>query len=183
MTTAEGRRRPRLATVLAVLAVLALVPALAVGGWAAVRAPALAASGFVGDDVARAEQDRLAVLQAAERFTETWNTFSADDAQGYLDEVAPLLTTKFRAEFTDAATDVATGIEQQQLSSQGEVLVDAEGIPLVAIASMDADSAEVLVVSDARRTTAGQDVLRHWRWQISLVKDDGQWLVDEFEEV
>ena len=44
--------------------------------------------------------------EAAQRFTETWNTFSAEDPQGYIDQVAPLLSTKFRAEFTEAATDV-----------------------------------------------------------------------------
>ena len=24
---------------------------------------------------------------------------------------------------------------------------------------------------------------KHWRWQISFVKTDGEWLVDEFKEV
>ena len=51
------------------------------------------------------------------------------------------------------------------------------------IASMDGDSAEVLVVADAQRVSSGQEVVRHWRWQISFVKSDGEWLVDAFEEV
>ena len=122
-------------------------------------------------------------MQASERFVETWNTFAPDDVDGYVERVSALLTTKFRTEFTGAAEDVVTGIEQQQLTSTGEVLVDGDGIPLVGIATLDPDSAEVLVVSDANRVSGGQEVLRHWRWQVSLVKVDGEWLVDSFKEV
>ena len=63
------------------------------------------------------------------------------------------------------------------------MLTDGDGIPLVGIASIDGDSAEVLVVSDANRVANRQRVLRHWRWQVSLVKVDGEWLVDDFKEV
>ena len=62
---------------------------------------------------AAAAEDRTAVVQAAERFTETWNTFRPKDAEEYVDRVSPLLTTKFREEFTDASQDVVTGIQQQ----------------------------------------------------------------------
>ncbi len=128
-------------------------------------------------------QDRTAVLAAAQRFTETWNTFEATDAAAYVERVGPLLTTKFRADFTGATDDVVAGIEQQGLSSAGRVLADGEGVPLVGIGSLDADSARVLVVADADRVSNGQQVLRHWRWQVRLVKVDGTWLVDSFDEV
>lgn len=165
--------RPRLATVLAVLCAVVLVAGIALTVWLR----------DAGQERSREERDRIEVMQAAERFTETWNTFTADRAKEYVDQVAPLLSTKFRTEFTSAAEDVVNGIEQQQLSSNGEVLVDGDGIPLVGIARIDPDSAEVLVVSDASRVSGGQRVLRHWRWQITMVKVDGEWLVDGFEEV
>lgn len=165
--------RPRLATVLAVLTALALVGAITLGWWLRSQE----------QEITAAEQDRIAVMQASERFVETWNTFTPDDVDDYVERVSDLLTTKFRTDFNDAAQDVVTGIEQQQLSSTGEVLVDGDGIPLVGIATIDPDSAEVLVVSDANRVSAGQEVLRHWRWQVSLVKVDGEWLVDSFKEV
>jgi hypothetical protein len=168
-----SHRRPRLATVLAALTALALVGVVALGWWLH----------NADQEQRKAEQDRIAVMQASERFVETWNTFTPDDVDGYVDRVSQLLTTKFRTEFTGAAEDVVTGIEQQQLSSTGEVLVDSDGIPLVGIATLDPDSAEVLVVADANRVAEGQDVLRHWRWQVSLVKVDGEWLVDSFKEV
>ena len=170
---APPSHHPVVATVLAALCAVVLVAGVVLAVWL----------GEKSDDVSAREQDEVDVRTAAQRFTETWNTFSADDAEGYVDEVSPLLSTKFRAEFTEAATDVVSGIQQQQLSSEGEVLENRDEIPLVAVASMDADSAEVLVVADAQRTLNGQQVLRHWRWQVSLVKVDGEWLVDSFEEI
>lgn len=162
-----------LATVLAVLCVAALVAAVWVTLWL---------RGETTESDQRTD-DQVALRQAAERFTETWNTFEAGEAQAYLDTVAPLLSTKFRAEFEEAGANVVTGIEQQQLSSTGKVLADEDEVPLIGIASLDDDSAQVLVVSDARRVSSGQRVVRYWRWQISFVKTDGEWLVDEFKEV
>lgn len=161
------------ATVLAALCVLAVVAAVVLTVW--LRGET--------SDREQAEEDRVALRQAAERFTETWNTFEAGQTQEYVESVSPLLSAKFRAEFEQAATDVATGIDQQGLSSEGEVLVDEDETPLIGIASVDADSAEVLVVSDALRVSNGQQVERHWRWQVSFVKADGEWLVDSFKEV
>jgi hypothetical protein len=165
--------RPWLATTLAALCALTLVAGIVLVVW--LRAQTA--------ENADTEQDRVEVLQAAERFTETWNTFRPDDADSYVDRVGPLLSTKFRTEFEDASKDVVTGITQQRLFSKGAVLNDGDGIPLVGIASIDVDSAEVLVVSDAKRVASGQRVLRHWRWQVTLVKVDGDWLVDDFKEV
>ena len=105
----KATHHPVLATVLAALCVLVLVGGIVLG--VVLRGKS--------DDIGAQERDEVAVRAAAQRFTETWNTFSADDAQGYVDEVSPLLSTKFRAQFTDAATDVVSGIQQQQLSSKG----------------------------------------------------------------
>ena len=153
---------PLLATVLAGLCVLALVGGLVLYVWL---------------------QDRTEVVEAAERFTEVWNTFRPSDVETYVERVSPLLSSKFRTEFENAAEDVVAGITQQRLLSKGLVLEDGDGVPLIGVASMDNDSAEVLVVADARRVANRQRVLRHWRWQVSLVKVDGEWLVDSFEEV
>lgn len=164
---------PNVATVLAILCVLALGATLWLGLWLNHRS----------DEIAQADQDRADAVAAAERFTETWNTFKPNQVPQYINEVSPLLTTKFRSQFNGASQDVIQGIQQQQLSSKGKVLTDGDDIPLVGVASIDPDSAEVLVVSDARRVAGGQAVLRHWRWQISLDKVDGKWLVDSFKEV
>ena len=164
---------PNVATALAVLCVLALIGTLWVGLWLKHRS----------DQISQADQDRAEAVGAAQRFTETWNTFKPNQVSQYINEVSPLLTTKFRTQFNNASQDVIQGIQQQRLSSNGKVLTDGDDIPLVGIASIDPDSAEVLVASDARRVANGQAVLRHWRWQISLDKVDGKWLVDDFKEV
>ena len=172
-TVPQSSSRPWLATVLAALCVLTLIGGVVLFLWLDNET----------DERSDADDDRIAAMQAAETFTETWNTFRPKEVESYLEDVSPLLTEKFRTKFDAAAEDVVAGITQQRLFSKGEVLADGDGIPLVGIASIDADSAEVLVVSDAKRVANRQRVLRHWRWQVSLVKSDGEWLVDDFKEV
>lgn len=172
-TTDRPRSRPGLAAVLAALCVLALVGGMVLFFWLQDRT----------DEISSAEEDRIAAMQAAERFTVEWNTFRPTEVDDYIDRVTPLLSSKFEGEFTNASADVVEGITQQRLFSKGEVLRDGDGVPLVGISTIDDDSAEVLVVSDAKRVANRQRVLRHWRWQVSLVKVDGEWLVDSFKEV
>jgi hypothetical protein len=165
--------RPRLATLLAVLCVLALVGGIGAGLW--LRGES--------DEIESGDTSRAEVVQAAQRFTVTWNTIDPKDAQAYVEAVAPLLSTKFREEFTENQEDVVTGITQLGLSSDGKVLNDEDGIPLVGIADLDSDSAKVMVVSDSQRVSGGQPVVRHWRWELSMVKIDGDWLVDDLKAV
>ena len=174
MSAGDDRQtRPRLATALAVLCVLALVGGVVAGLWMRGRSADIEA-----DDTARAE-----LVQAAQRFTVTWNTIDPKKPQEYVDAVSPLLSTKFRKEFTDTQSDVIGGITQLGLSSTGKVLNDEDGLPLIGIADLDDDSAKVLVVSDSRRVSSGQPVVRHWRWELSMVEVDGDWLVDGLKAV
>jgi hypothetical protein len=168
----ERTPRPRWATFLAALCALTLAGALGLGYWLHEH------SSYTAE-----EQDRADVVQATQVFVQTWNTFRPKDASSYVERVAPLLTTRFGLEFRDASKDVITGIVKQRLFSKGQVLSDGDDLPLVGISSIDGDSAEVLVVADATRVANRQRVLRHWRWQVSLDKVDGKWLVDKFEEV
>ncbi len=174
MTPGTNRQtRPRLATALAVLLALALVAGVAVGLWMRGRS----------SDIDAGDTDRAEVVQAAQRFTVTWNTIDPAKVQEYVDAVEPLLSTKFRKEFTDTQQDVIGGITQLGLSSTGKVLNDEDGIPLIGIADLDADSAKVMVVSDAQRVSGGQPVVRHWRWELTMVKVKDQWLVDDLKAV
>ena len=174
-TTADGdqpKSRRGLATVLALLCLLALAGGIALMFWLQNET----------DEREATEDDRIAAMQAATRFTEEWNTFRPSTASTYVERVSPLLTSRFRAEFENAAQDVVTGITQGRLLSKGKVL-ETEGVPIVGIASIDPDSAKVLVVADAPRVSNGQRIVRHWRWEVSLEKVDGKWLVDKFVEV
>jgi hypothetical protein len=156
-----------------VLCVLALALGVVSGVWMRRES-----SRISDEDTARAE-----VVQAAQRFTVTWNTIDPKKTEDYVKAVEPLLSTKFRKEFTDSQEDVIGGITQLGLSSTGKVLNDEAGIPLVGVADLDDDSAKVMVVSDSQRVSGGQPVERHWRWELSMVNVDGKWLVDDLKAV
>ena len=173
MSQGTRQTHPRLATALAALCVLVIVAGVVA---VVVLRPR-------SEKVTTEDTDRAEVVQAAQRFTNTWNTIDPKKAQEYVDAVTPLLSTKFRKEFTDTKDDVIGGITQLGLSSRGKVLTDDAGIPLVGVADLDEDSAKVMVVSDSQRVSSGQPVLRHWRWELQMVKVGGQWLVDDLKAV
>jgi hypothetical protein len=62
------------------------------------------------------------------------------------------------------------------MDSQGKVLASG-------VATVDQDSARVLVAADADVKTVFDNRQRHFRWEVSLVKVDGRWLVDDFTPV
>ena len=126
---------------------------------------------------ARAEdQARTDAVRSAERFVIEANNFDASDLPTLKERLSPMLTTKFRSGFEATIDDIVTQIEQAELVSKGEVLRSA-------VASVDTDSAEVLVVADATAESSFGTRARHFRWAIDLVKVDGDWLVDNFTPV
>lgn len=132
-----------------------------------------------------AEQSRRAeVVSAAERFTVSWNTIDPKRIEQYVDEVGALLTDDFREQaFGKESRQAIELLKQGGLTSDAQVLRDADGIPLVGIGTIDPNSATVLVVANSNRTVGGQRVRRHWRWQLELVNQDGDWLVDDLKTV
>lgn len=126
---------------------------------------------------ARAEdQARTAAVQSAERFVVEANNFDASDLPTLKQRISPMLTTKFRTDFESTIDDILAQIEQAKLVSKGEVLRSA-------VASVDSDSAEVLVVADATAQSSFGSRARHFRWSVDLVQVDGRWLVDNFTPV
>jgi len=126
---------------------------------------------------ARAEdQARTDAVQSAERFVVEANNFDASDLPTLKQRISPMLTTKFRTDFESTIDDILAQIEQAKLVSKGEVLRSA-------VASVDSDSAEVLVVADANAQSSFGTRARHFRWSVDLVQVDGRWLVDNFTPV
>jgi Mce-associated membrane protein len=123
------------------------------------------------------DEARSQAVRAAERFTVQFNTYKSDDLSSYEKSLKSMMSPKFRASFDKAITQVEASIKQGKVSSKGQVLKSA-------VSSQDSDSAQVLVVSDANaHTIYDPTVARHFRWQISLVKINGRWLVDNYEPV
>lgn len=167
-------RRPRLATILAGLCAVVLIGGLVLGLWLRDRTGEIQAT----------ERDRADVVQAAQRFTVTWNTMDPQAAEEYVDQVGTLVTDKFREEAFGGKDDEAVQlIREGGITSDAEVLVDGDGIPLVGVSTLDPNSAVVMVVADSNREVNGQQVVRHWRWQLELVKQGDEWLVDDLATV
>lgn len=119
---------------------------------------------------------RAEVADVAERFTAQVNNYDAGSVDDYQQRVGELLSTKFRAEFEEAMTEIVASVEEAEMDSRGTVLASG-------VATVDQDSARVLVVADAEVSTVFDSRQRHFRWEVSLVKVDGQWLVDDFTPV
>lgn len=160
----------------------ALSPAVRIG-IAAVLAVLLVGSVVVGaialDKVAETDarkEARQEAVRAAERFTAQVNNYDTESIDRYEKSIRPMLSTKFRGEFEKAMEDIVTSVKEVEMSSKGNVLASG-------VASVDQDSARVLVVADADVKTVIDTRKRHFRWQISLVKVSGDWLVDDFTPV
>lgn len=122
------------------------------------------------------QQARSDVVRAAERFAVQVNNYDVASVDRYQASITPLLSPKFKGEFQKAMTDIVASVKQAKMTSKGEVLSSA-------VASLDPDSAQVLVVSDANVKTVFDTRARHFRWEVSLVEIDGKWLVDNFTPV
>ena len=174
-TTDEGARgtrgiSPRLAWgIAAVLTVLSVVAAVLIVLEVVSLRPRY-------QEVQAEQQDRADVVRAAERFTVQVNNYGDDSIDGYTQTVTPMLSPKFKGEFDKAMQDIVASVKQAKMSSKGDVLTSA-------VASVDPDSAQVLVVADAQVKTVFDTRARHFRWEVSLVKIDGSWLVDNFTPV
>lgn len=166
----SGRLSPRLSRGIA--AVLATVAALAL---VAIVLELVLVRPDVLD--ARADsENRADAVRAAERFAVQVNNFEAADVGSLQERLTPLLTTKFNADFESTVTDLLAQIEQADLTSRGQVIRSA-------VAGVDDDSAEVLVVADASADSKFGQRDRHFRWTVDLVRVDGDWLVDNFTPV
>lgn len=170
--TGNGQRdhaRPRLlvsmVAVLVLLVILGLASAAA--GWWVSREPGAAQLQL---------RERAEVARAAEQFTVAVNNYDAESVESYKGTVSDLLSTKFKSEFDRAMEDIVVQVQEAQMSSEGTVLASG-------VASLDSDSARVLVVADATVKTVFNETKRHFRWEVSLVEVDGRWLVDDFSPV
>jgi Mce-associated membrane protein len=128
------------------------------------------------DDLEQRRVDRSAVIAATQRFVTAANTYTPATFEDMTKHVRTMLSTKLRTSFDASNQDLGGVIHQTGLSSKGSVLKTG-------VASLDEDSAVVLVVADADTTSKAQNSIRHFRWEVDLVKVDGDWLIDDFSAV
>ena len=162
----DGANLKVMTWVLSGLAVLALLAIVAEVVWLRPR----------HDDLEQRRQDRADVVAAAQRFVTLANTYTPETFEEMTDEVGDLLSTKLRTSFDAANEGLVSVVQQTKLTSTGTV-------KKTGVADLDDDSAVVLVVADADTTSTLRDSQRHFRWQVDLVKVQGEWLVDDFVPV
>ena len=127
-------------------------------------------------DIEAEEARRDEVAQVAGQFAVDVNTYSAADIDTYSDRVAAQLTEDFSGSFTDALEGLVEQVRAAEIESEGTVL-------RTGVASVDEDTARVLVVADATVDSVFQTRVRHFRWEVELVRDGDEWLVDNFTPV
>lgn len=164
----SGRPLNRRRLVAAAL-VLTTLLALAAGTAWLMRGPQIPAE---ADPAVR--QDARA---AAERFAAGINTYDVKDLDPYVKRMKPQLTPGLAEQFEASTQDLLSKFAETGIVSTGKV-------NQVAIDSIDDDSADAL--ASVSVTTTPQDVQYgqpDLRWRISLVRQDGTWLVDSFANV
>lgn len=134
-------------------------------------------------------KERERALAAGRTFVERFNTYGPDmlDDNGKMPSyaaVGELMTAKFRAVFENNV-----GYAEQTVV---ETQIDRVGKPYaVGVASLDSDSAEVLVggivefsapAAKGSKEQIDFEPLR-FRYQVSMVKIDGTWLVDDLDDL
>lgn len=133
--------------------------------------------------------DREQVLGIARDFVQKFNTYGPDllDEDGHMPAYAGLseqMTAKFSGVFDSNVGYAEQTVEQLSVRRRASVYA-------VAIASEDADSAEVLVAGTANFSYPNPKDEKKWiefdpqrfRYQVSLVKQHGAWLIDDLDDV
>lgn len=161
---------------------------------------------LVHDDVALSqdEADREELMAASRTFVLRFNTYGPDmlDSEGHLPDyaaVSDLMTAKFATVFDQNVGYAETTVQKLGASRSAKVYA-------VGVASQDADSAEVLVAGTVELSYPYPDQLgqqttddpksgdsqgapqvtsgpQRFRYQVSLVKVGGKWLVDDLDDV
>jgi Mce-associated membrane protein len=164
-------RSPRFRTALVVLLVVTTVGTAALLGWA------ITSRGEAEEVQAQREE----VMAAGEQFMLRKETFGPEqlDDRGampeYRERVEEVITPKFETSFDEQAKVAEQLVAQSGLESSVEVYSTG-------VMTLDDDSAEVLAVGDTTfRFQEAEPRIAPFRYQLSLVLTDGEWLVDAFE--
>jgi Mce-associated membrane protein len=142
---------------------------------------ALVATGFLGSRVLaahREDRSRSQALHAARQLVADFTTVDYRKFDRQSGEVLNLAAGDFHSQYSHAAKQLRTLVTQNRTVSRGRVLE-------AGIASLDQDSARVLVVADAEVTHVGAEKpeLRTYRLQLDLSREKAGWRVVELQFV
>ncbi|MEV5003490.1 hypothetical protein [Nocardioides sp. LML1-1-1.1] len=143
----------------------------------------------VGDPPVSVTKDREQVLAAADTFATRFNTYGPDllDQQGKMPkyaEVGTLMSAKFRKVFDQNVVLAEKTVAETGIARVADVLGTG-------ISAIDDDSATVLIGTTVDSSYPSPDdpkerinfAPQRFRYEISLVKVDGAWLVDDLDDL
>lgn len=166
-------RSPRFRAVLLAVLVVTTLASAAFLVWA------VASRGEADEVQSRREE----VMSVGEQFMLRKETFGPDqlDDQGRLADysagVAEMITPKLETSFEEQTRALEQLVAKNGLESKTDVYATA-------VSGLDEDSADVIVVGDTTfGYQEGQPQTAPFRYQLTLVKTGGEWLVDSFEDV
>ena len=129
---------------------------------------------------ARARQERYgAVLAAADHEVTAFVNLRYDRATQSVGAVASGATGDFRAHYDTAAADVVRLLRRHRSSMSGRVLWSG-------VVAVSPDRATVIAATSgtvANTHTHGLRAPRQFRFRVSLVRQDGQWLISDLRFV
>lgn len=164
-------RSPRFRMALVVLLVLTTLATAALLIWA------ITSRG----EAEEVQSQREEVMAAGEQFMLRKETFGPEQLNDdgtmpeYRERVTEVITPKFATSFEEQAKVAEQLVAQSGLESSVEVYSTG-------VMTLDADSAEVLAVGDTTfQFQEAEPRTAPFRYQLSLVKTGGEWLVDGFE--
>jgi Mce-associated membrane protein len=138
----------------------------------------------IGGDQAQVQKDREAVMAQTEQFVLRFGTYGPDllDAQGampdYRQRVKDVITPKFAVSFDKQAGTAEEIVAQADISRRADVFATG-------VSAIDSDSATALVAGTFTDSYPKQGQLEPtpFRFEVTLVKVKGSWLVDDFTPV
>jgi len=125
--------------------------------------------------------DRQQVVTRAEDFAVAANTLSSNDKAGYQRRLKPLMTkSSFKGFVKTTDAFFAAFKELKKKGSSGGVKVQA-----AAVDTIDKDSATALIAftSSVRASNGAEANITRSRYQVTVRKIGGTWLVDDFDPV
>lgn len=140
------------------------------------------------------QSEREDVMSQTEQFVLRLNTYGPDqlDDQGHLPDyqkqVAAVITPKFATDFETSGLPIAEQTVAQagyartaKIFGVGVDVIDADSATAVVAASLTSTYADPKHPDDpSKRGASDTDVLR---WEVDLVKEDGEWLIDDYAPV
>jgi hypothetical protein len=138
----------------------------------------------IGGDQAQLQGDREAVMAQTEQFVLRFGTYGPDllDGQGgmpdYRQRVRDVITPKFAVSFDKQAGTAEEIVAKADISRSADVFATG-------VAAIDRDSATTLVAGTFTDSYPKQGQLEPtpFRFEVTLVKVKGSWLVDNFTPV